>query len=93
MPASTATVVRLRREADVDLSDMSREEIAAFLQVELQQHFMATREKIHRFADRAGVSDHTISKLLYGDTLYPRGSTILHVLSTLGWRVIARPAW
>lgn len=54
-----------------------------------QRALQSSHLKFYDIAQRSGVCIETVSRLAYGDTKFPRMSTVVRILMALGWTIYA----
>jgi transcriptional regulator with XRE-family HTH domain len=54
-----------------------------------QSEIRRSQQKYYEIATRSGVSVQTVSNIASGDTKFPRMTTVVRILMSLGWSLYA----
>lgn len=84
------TLVETSHRLNPVSTDIEYDDIVPALTKEIRQAHFVERVPISRMAKAMRVSPNTVSKLLHGETKYPRFATISMALHYFGYRLIAR---
>lgn len=84
MPAHAAKVLRLPSTNEVVDLDDGPATIAL-----CQRAIRSSTFKYQDIAQRAGVCSQTVANIAYGDTKFPRMSSVVRILMALDWRIFA----
>lgn len=81
---SSAAILRLPRQTQIVKLDDGPATIELCRRAIRTSHL-----KYYEIAQRSGVCVQAVSKIAYGDTRFPRMSTVVRILVAMGWTVYA----
>jgi transcriptional regulator with XRE-family HTH domain len=83
--SAAAKVVTLRRPSRGPIELDDGPQTIALCQSEIRR----SQQKYYEIATRSGVSVQTVSNIASGDTKFPRMTTVVRILMSLGWSLYA----